>query len=83
MKAFWLPSKAPEANNIVAKPDMNTCCPASGKKLRLKDLIPVRFTCVPESEDGYAMDPVTKDTFSNANRVVVLKPTGASSLRHP
>ena len=76
MKAFWLPSKAPEATQLVAKPDMSTCCPASGKKLRLKDLIPLKFTHVPEAEDGYAMDPVTKDTFSNANRLVVLRATG-------
>jgi len=78
MKAFWLPSKTPEANHLVEKPDMNTYCPASGKRLRLKDLIPVRFTRVPDDEDGYAMDPVTKDTFSNANKLVVLKPTGDS-----
>lgn len=57
---------------------MNTYCPASGKKLRLKDLIPVRFTRVPDDKDGYAMDPVTKDTFSNANKLVVLRPTGDS-----
>lgn len=28
------------------KPDVNTYCPATGKKLRLKDLIPVKFTKV-------------------------------------
>lgn len=81
MKAFWLPSKTPEANILVDKPDMSTVCPASGKKLRLKDLIPVRFMRVPEAEDGYAMDPVTKDTFSNASRLVVLKATGETSSR--
>jgi nitric oxide synthase-interacting protein len=76
MKAFWLPSQAPEAAQLLAKPDMNTYCPASGKKLRLKDLIPVRFTRVSESDSGYAMDPVTKDNFTNASQLVLLKPTG-------
>lgn len=76
MKAFWLPSMAPEAANLMAKPDMNTYCPASGKKLRLKDLIPVRFTRVPEDETGFAMDPVTRDNFTNASQLVLLKPTG-------
>ncbi len=71
-----MPSMAPEAAQLMDKPDMNTYCPASGKKLRLKDLIPVRFTRVPEVESGYAMDPVTRDNFTNASQLVLLKPTG-------
>ena len=55
---------------------METYCPATGKKLRLKDLITVNFTRVPEGEAGWAMDPVTKDTFSNASRLALIKPTG-------
>lgn len=78
-KAFWLPSKAPEARDTIAKPDMLTYCPASNKKLKLKDLIPVKFTRVPEGQTGYAMDPVTGDTFTNANKLVLLRPTGTSS----
>lgn len=76
MKAFWLPSKTPEAQQKAEKPDMDTICPATGKKLRLKDIITVNFTRVPEGEEGFAMDPVTKDTFSNAHKLAVLKPTG-------
>ena len=85
MRAFWLPSKTPEAKALLGRPDMDTFCPASGKKLRLKDLIPVRLTRVPEGQTGFAMDPITKDTFTNASRLVLLKPTGAAlpSLRHP
>ena len=78
MKAFWLPSQGKEARQVLAKPDEHTYCPASGKKLRLKDLIAVRFTRVPEEDSGVFMDPVTKDTFTNANALVVLKPTGKS-----
>lgn len=77
MRAFWLPSKTPEAKALLGRPDMETYCPASGKKLRLKDLTPVRLTRVPEGQSGFAMDPVTKDTFTNASRLVLLKPTGA------
>lgn len=76
MKAFWVPSQGKEARHILDKPDQNTYCPASGKKLRLKDLIPVRFTRVPEEDSGVYMDPVTKDTFTNASSMVVLRPTG-------
>ena len=73
-----MPSKAPEAQRLLEKPDMNTYCPASGKKLRLKDLIPIRFARCAEDEEGYAKDPVTRDTFTNANRLVVLKSTGTA-----
>ena len=76
MKAFWVPSQGKEARQILAKPDEHTYCPASGKKLRLKDLIPVRFSRVPEEDSGVFMDPVTKDSFTNASSLVVLKPTG-------
>ncbi|KAK9832517.1 hypothetical protein WJX81_004354 [Elliptochloris bilobata] len=76
MRAFWLPSKTPEARALLGRPDMDTFCPASGKKLRLKDLISVQLTRVPEGQTGFAVDPVTKDTFTNASRLVLLKPTG-------
>ena len=44
MKAFWLPSLAPETKALLEKPDMATYCPASGKKLSLKQLISLKFT---------------------------------------
>ena len=80
MKAFWVPSKAPDARQVLAKPDASTYCPASGKKLRLKDLIAVKFTRTPEDDSGIYMDPVTQDTFTNASSLVVLKPTGVLAL---
>ena len=76
MKAFWLPSQAPDSKTRLDKPELDTVCPASGKKLRLKDLTPVRFTPVPEGASGRHMDPVTHDTFSNSTQLVVLRPTG-------
>ena len=80
MKAFWLPSQTADHRNKLEKPDLDTVCPASGKKLRLKDLIPVRFTPVPEGSSGRHMDPITHDTFSNSMQLVVLRPTGMHHL---
>lgn len=76
MKAFWLPSQAPEVKAMLEKPDMATYCPASGKKLSLKQLIPLKFTPVPDGGPHEFMDPVTRDLFTNASRLVLLKPTG-------
>lgn len=76
MKAFWLPSKAPSAKQVVQKPDESTYCPATGKKLRLKDLVPVKFTQVPEGEDDLYIDPLTRQTLTNSSKLVVLKATG-------
>ncbi len=60
----------------IQKPDGNTYCPASGKKLRLKDLTPVKFTPVPQGQSGRHQDPITHDTFTNKHRLVLLKATG-------
>lgn len=76
MRAFWVPSAAPEAAALVEKPDGATMCPASGKKLKLRDLVEVRFTPVPGGGPHEYMDPVTRDPLTNASRLVLLKPTG-------
>ncbi len=64
MKAFWMPGKTPEASTTVAKPSADTLCPATGKKLRLKELTPVRFTRMPGDEPehgGRFMCPTCKE----------------------
>lgn len=76
LKSFWMPSLAPESKVMLDKPDLATYCPATGKKLRLKDLTPVKLTRVREGEDGRYCDPVTGDTLTNSNKLVLLKPTG-------
>ena len=77
LKAFWLPSLGPEAAETLEKPSGETRCPATGQKLRLKDLLPVRFTPAPDSEgDGRYMCPLCKETLTNVTRVVVLQPGG-------
>jgi len=76
LKSFWLPSKTPEAAPTkVKKPSMECRCPASGKKLRLKDLFPLRFARDPEDGSKY-IDPITKDELTNRDKLVALKPTG-------
>lgn len=67
---------------------MDCICPGSGKKLRLKDLVKVEFTPVPEklreelkgARNGNAsplyMDPISREIFTNSTRLVVLKETG-------
>jgi hypothetical protein len=53
---------------LAPAPPLLPCC--------LQDLISVRFTPVPDGGPNEHMDPVTKDVFTNASRLVVLKPTG-------
>ncbi|EFN55862.1 hypothetical protein CHLNCDRAFT_145441 [Chlorella variabilis] len=79
--AFWVPGKVGESKVVLDKPDMSTLCPATGDKLKLKDLFSVRFTPVPDGGPHEYMDPVTKDIFINASRLVVLKPTGDVVLK--
>ncbi|GLI59813.1 hypothetical protein VaNZ11_001780 [Volvox africanus] len=81
LKAFWMPSLTPEAEVKVEKPDTDTRCPSSGNKLRMKDLVPVRWTLVPEGESGKHMDPITKETFTNSSKLVVLTTTGDVFLK--
>lgn len=76
VQAFWVPSQAPESKDLMEKPDSATYCPATGKKLRLKDCVAVKLTRVPEGEPGLYMDPITKDAFHNASKLVVIGPTG-------
>ena len=76
MKSFWVPSQTQEAAVIIEKPDGSTRCPASGKKLKLKDLIEVKFTPVTGGEPGEYMDPVTRDPLTNASKLILIKPTG-------
>ena len=51
-------------------------CPHPSPPRPAQDLFSVRFTPVPDGGPHEYMDPVTKDIFINASRLVVLKPTG-------
>jgi nitric oxide synthase-interacting protein len=88
VKAFWGASKTPEAGPtpvaLLDKPKDHTTCPITGKKLRLKDLVDLKFTRVDGGEgadaaaggEGRYMDPITKDVFTNRSRLVCLRTTG-------
>ena len=78
MRAYWLPSKTPDAGPAkLEKPDKHPKCPISGSKLSLKDLVAVRFTPVPDADGAEYMDPLTQTAFGPASKLVVLAPTGA------
>ena len=75
LRAYWLPSKTPEAKGSVEKPSLTCRCPASGKKLKLKDLFPVVLTRDPENARKF-IDPLTKDELSNRDSLVAIKTSG-------
>ena len=75
LKSYWISGhersdgkSGPE--QIPEKPDNTTRCPASGKPLRLKDLVAVRFE---KNKAGEYVDPVTRKELNNATQLVVLK----------
>lgn len=84
LPSFWVPSKTPTAEKSkIEKPDSTIYCPISGKPLKLKDLIDVKFTLVKDPEDKKSlilkenryMCAVTHDILSNSIPCAVLKPT--------
>lgn len=84
LPSFWIPSKTPQAKKvIVQKPDKTITCPMSGKVLKSKDLIPIKFTEVKDPDDKKAlivktaryMCPITHDILSNSVPCAVIKTT--------
>ena len=83
LPSFWIPSLTPEAKADEAKkPDTKTRCPMSGKPLRIKDLIPVKFTIVADDEKSLITREVrykcavTHDALGNSVPCAVLRNTG-------
>nr|CAG4648720.1 EOG090X08E0 [Polyphemus pediculus] len=85
LPSFWVPVMTPDAKPIILpKPDTNIRCPVSGKLLKIKDLIDVKFTLAPVEEEGKSLIsrevrylcPVTRDVLGNSVPCVVLKTTG-------
>ncbi|CAK9833320.1 Nitric oxide synthase-interacting protein homolog [Anthophora retusa] len=85
LPSFWIPSKTPEAKEIVLqKPDKTIYCPISGNPLKIKDLIPVKFTEVKDPDDRKSlivkqaryMCPITHDILSNSVPCAVIRTTG-------
>lgn len=88
LPSFWIPMLTPQAETSkVEKPDKTIYCPMSGKTLKFKDMIEVKFTLLDKADadnDGQKLIakeerykcPVTHDVLNNASPVAVLKPTG-------
>lgn len=86
LPSFWIPSLTPEAGaERLQKPDGTVRCPMSGRRLRLADLVPVRFS---PAEPGLSRGEllgrgeryvcaVTRDALGNATPCAVLRPSGA------
>lgn len=85
LPSFWVPCKTPTAEKPkLQKPDSTIPCPISGKPLKAKDLINVKFTPVNDPSDKKSlitkenryMCAVTHDILSNSVPCAVLKSTG-------
>nr|CAG4634873.1 EOG090X08E0 [Alona affinis] len=85
LPSFWVPAMTPDSKRVILpKPDTTIYCPVSGKVLKMKDLIDVKFTLAPNDEPGKSiisrqvryMCPVTRDILGNSVPCVILKPTG-------
>jgi len=87
LPAFWVPSMTPASKaTLLTKPDTTVYCPMTGKVLKIKDLIDVKFTQAPPDDEEKAkalisrqvryMCPVTRDILSNSIPCAVLRPTG-------
>ncbi|KAK0180656.1 hypothetical protein PV327_003019 [Microctonus hyperodae] len=85
LPSFWIPSKTPEVKPATLnKPTKTILCPVSDKPLKLKDLIPVKFTEVCDPHDKKSlivkearyMCPITHDILANSVPCAVIKTTG-------
>ncbi|KAK9884333.1 hypothetical protein WA026_005283 [Henosepilachna vigintioctopunctata] len=84
LPSFWVPSKTPSAvKSKMVKPDPTIYCPVSGKPLKSKDLVDVKFTLVKGDEkksliarENRYMCAVTHDILGNSVPCAVLKTTG-------
>jgi len=85
LPSFWIPSKTPGAKEAsVQKPDKTIYCPVSGNPLKVKDLIPIKFTIVQDPDDKRSlivkqaryMCPITHDVLGNNVPCAVIKTTG-------
>jgi len=85
LPSFWIPDLTPQAEKSkVEKPHSKVYCPMSSKPLKMKDLIPVKFTPIADRDTKTSviakknrwMCAVTHDTLRNSVPCAVLRPTG-------
>lgn len=59
MPSFWLPSQIGSVKeSVMEKPTNQVLCPMSGKPLRFKDLVQVKFTVADHKKDSSAFEKV-------------------------
>lgn len=82
LPSFWVPSQLPDAKvSKLEKPDPTVYCPISGRPLKMKDLIEIKWTPVNDPDDKKSliakenryMCPVTHDILSNAVPCAVIR----------
>ncbi|VDK80263.1 unnamed protein product, partial [Onchocerca ochengi] len=78
--SFWIPQLNPTAEVKIEKPEQRVFCPLSGKPLKIKELMPVKFTVMPDDSGKSLMSrkirymcPVTHDALTNTTRCAYLK----------
>ncbi|XP_076336495.1 LOW QUALITY PROTEIN: nitric oxide synthase-interacting protein [Tachypleus tridentatus] len=84
LPSFWIPSLTPSfQKNKLQKPDTTVYCPMSGKPLKAKDLIPVKFTLIDPSDNKALVAKnerykcaVTHDVLGNSVPVALLRTSG-------
>lgn len=84
LPSFWVPGQAHNTEKSkLEKPDPTIYCPVSGKPMKVKDLVDVKFTPVKEDskksihiQENRYMCAVTHDILSNSVPCAVLRPTG-------
>lgn len=82
--SFWIPSLTPQSKPTeLKKPDEKVRCPMSGRPLRYKDLIPIKFTPINDrdnrsviTKDARFVCAVSNDVLGNSVPCVVLKTSG-------
>ncbi|KAL3842442.1 hypothetical protein ACJMK2_020458 [Sinanodonta woodiana] len=86
LPSFWLPCLTPDAAPTkLEKPDERVRCPMSGKPLKLKDLIDIKFTPIKDGDSKTSLIAkqarfvcaVTNDVLNNSVQCAVLRPSGA------
>uniref|UniRef100_F1L178 Nitric oxide synthase-interacting protein homolog n=1 Tax=Ascaris suum TaxID=6253 RepID=F1L178_ASCSU len=84
--SFWVPQLIPTAEGPkLEKPDQRVICPMSGRPLKIKELMPVKFTKIADGDEATKwiakkvryMCPVTHDALTNTTRCAYLKTSQA------
>ncbi|XP_018007562.1 nitric oxide synthase-interacting protein homolog [Hyalella azteca] len=85
LPSYWIPSLTPDNKQTrIPKPVDKVLCPMSNKPLKMKDLVPVKFTRIDPNASFSSLEghkerykcPVTGDVLRNAVPCAVLRPTG-------